>query len=148
MIIRALYGRKRAGTDYWRHVQYAMDEMGFESCKAEPDVWFSSAMKDDGRDYYQYVLLYTDDILTIMQNPEDFIRHDIGKRVVVKPNSIGPPTKCLGNKVSYVTLENVQSAWIFSSSQDISDPLKNVIDTLFQEARTLPKHGKYLWNSN
>ena len=50
--------------------------------------------------------------------------------------------------MSYVTLENVQSEWIFRSSQYIIDPVKNVIDTLFQEARTLPKHGKYLWNSN
>ena len=124
MIIRALYGKKRAGTDYWRHVQYAMDEMGFEYCKADPAVWFSSTMKDDGRDYYQYVLLYTDDNITIMQNPEDFIRHEPGKIFVLKPHSTGPPTQYLGNILSYVTLENVQSAWIFSSSQYIPDAVK------------------------
>ena len=83
-----------------------MDEMGFESCEADPDVCFSSVMKDDGTDYYQYVLLYTDDILAIMQKPEDFIRHELGKIFVVKPNYIGPPTQYLGNKVSYVNLEN------------------------------------------
>ena len=33
----------------------------------DPDVWFCSAMKYDGTDYYQYVLLYTDDILVIMK---------------------------------------------------------------------------------
>ena len=37
--------------------------MGFESCKADPDVWFRSAMKGDGTEYYQYFFLYTDDIL-------------------------------------------------------------------------------------
>ena len=31
LIIRALYGGKRTGADYWSHVQYAMDEMVFES---------------------------------------------------------------------------------------------------------------------
>ena len=56
-----------------------MEEMGFESCKADPDVWFCSAMKYDGTDYYRYVLLYTDGIMSIMQNPEDFIRHELGK---------------------------------------------------------------------
>ena len=66
----------------------------------------------------------------------------------MKPNSIGPPTQYLGNKVSYVNLKNVQSAWIFSSSQYIPDAVKDVINTLSQEARTLPKHGKYPWNSN
>ena len=83
-----------------------MDKMGFESCKADPDILFRSDIKDDGTDYYQYVLLYTDDILAIMQKPEDFIRHDLGKRFVVKPKYIGPPTQYLGNKVSYVTLDN------------------------------------------
>ena len=43
-----------------------MDEMGFESCKYDPDVWFRFAMKYDGTDYYQYLLLYTDKILAIM----------------------------------------------------------------------------------
>ena len=93
LIICTLYGGKRAGADYWRHARYAMDEMGFESFKSDPDVWFSSAMKDDGTDYYQYVLIYIDNILAIMKNPEDFIRHELGKIFVVKPNSIGPPTK-------------------------------------------------------
>ena len=95
--------------------------MGFEYSKADPDIWFISSMKDDSIDYYQYVLLYTNNILAIMQNPEDFIRHDIGKRFVVKPKSVGPPTEYLVNKVSYITLENVQSSWSFSSSQYFQD---------------------------
>ena len=65
---------------------------GLWNLKTDPDVWFISAMKDDGKDYYQYVLIYTDNFLAIMQNHEDFIRHEIGKIFVVKPNSIGRPT--------------------------------------------------------
>ena len=48
-----------------------MDEIRFESWKADLDVCFFSDTKHDGTDYYQYILLYTDDILEIMQNPED-----------------------------------------------------------------------------
>ena len=125
-----------------------MDEMGFESWKYDPDVWFHSYIKDDGTKYYQDVLLYTDDILDIMQNPEDFIRHEIGKIFVVNPNSIGPPTHYLENKVSYITLENVQNSWRFRSSQYVKDAVKNFIGTLAQYWRTLTKRGKYPWNSN
>ena len=57
LIVRALYGGKRAGTDYWRYVQSAMGEMGFESCTADPDVWFCSAIEANGTKYYQYDLL-------------------------------------------------------------------------------------------
>ena len=56
VIVCALYGGKSAGTDYLRHVRSAMTEMGFDSCKAGPDVWFQPATISDGTKYYQYVL--------------------------------------------------------------------------------------------
>ena len=122
--------------------------MGFETCKADPDVWFWLSVKENGTDYYQYVLLYTDDILAIMENPEAFIRNDLGKRFVVKLNSIGKPTQYLGNKVSYVTLENGVSAWSFSSSQYVQSAVKNFIDHLTSEGRLLPGREKSPWTSN
>ena len=73
-----------------------------------------------------------------MKNCEDFIRHELDKIFVVKPDSIGPQTKYLGNKVSYVTLENGRSAWRFILSQYVQDAVKNVIDTLTQ------RRGSYL----
>ena len=79
MIIRALYGGNRAGAYYWRHVRYEVYEMGFEYCKADTDIWFFSATKDNGTEKYQYALLYKDEIMEIMQNPEDFIRHELAK---------------------------------------------------------------------
>jgi hypothetical protein len=133
-IIRALYGGKNAGADYWRHVRSAMgEEMGFISCKAEPDVWFRPSTKEDGTDYYQYVLLYTDDILAIMENPETFIREELSNKFVVKPNSIGKPTQYLGNKVSYIQLENGRHAWSFSSSQYVQNAVKSVEEYLSRD---------------
>ena len=70
-----------------------MDEMVFESWKSGPDVWFCSIIKDDGTNYYQYVFLYTDAIIVIMKNPEDFIYHELGKIFVVNPKSIWPLTQ-------------------------------------------------------
>ena len=125
-----------------------MDKMGFESCKANPDIWFRSDMKDKGTDYYQYVLLYTDDIMAIMQKPEDFIRHDLGKRFVVKPKSIKPQTQYLRNKVSYVTFDNGRNTWSFISSRYVQYAVKNAIDTLAKEGRNLPKQGKSPCTSN
>ena len=113
-----------------------MDEICFKSYKYDPDVWFCSAMKDYGTDYDQYVLIYTDDILDIMQNSEDFIRHEIGKIFVMNTNSIGTPTQYLINKVSYVTIEDGQSAWRFSLYLYVQDAVKNVINKLAQEGWT------------
>ena len=66
VIRRTLYGGKAAGSDYCQHVRKVMLAMNFESCKADPDVWFRPGTKDDGSEHYQYVLLYTDDILCII----------------------------------------------------------------------------------
>ena len=58
LILRALYGGKVAGRDFWHHLRSCMkDALGFESCMADPDVWFREAPWADGRKYYEYILL-------------------------------------------------------------------------------------------
>ena len=107
IIIRALYGDKSAESDYWRHIRKAIDEVGFKSCKADPNVWMRPATKMDGTRYWAYVLvLYVDDLLVIMEDPEDFVRDEIGRCFIIKEKFIGKPDKYLGKKLSKVTLEN------------------------------------------
>ena len=48
--------------------------------------------KSNGTTYWQYVLLNVDDILAIMEKPENFIRNELGSRFTVKEKWIGPPT--------------------------------------------------------
>ena len=67
MIVRSLYGVKYFGADYWIHVHAAIDEIGFVYFKYDTDVWMRPGMKDDSTEYCQYVLLYTDDILAVME---------------------------------------------------------------------------------
>ena len=58
VIVQALYGLKSAGASFGRHISNCMRTMGFESCKAEPDLWFRPAMcPNNGFKYYEYVLL-------------------------------------------------------------------------------------------
>ena len=78
IIVRAFYGGKSAGADYWRNVIKAMNEMGFQSCKADPDIWSHPATHPDGTECWQYILLYTDDILAVMEEPENFIHEELG----------------------------------------------------------------------
>ena len=67
IIVIALYGGKSAGADYWRHVCKATNEMGFCLGKGDADVWMRPGTKSNGTAYWQYGLLYTDDILVIME---------------------------------------------------------------------------------
>ena len=130
IIKRALYGGKSAGADFWNHLREYMTHLGFKSCKADPDVWMRSAMKDDGTEYWEYVLLYCDDALVISHRAEDVLRNEIDRCFPLKPGSIGPPKIYLGNKVSKVTMENGVEAWAFSSGQYVQSAVSNVEDYL------------------
>ena len=94
------------------------------------------------------MLLYTDDILAIMEKPEKFIRDELSTKFVVKPSSIGRPTQYLGSKVSYLQLENGNHAWSFSLSQYVQNAVKNVEQHLSREGRSLPTRVKSCWTSN
>ena len=67
-----------------------MWHLGFISCPADPDVWMRPALKEGGLEYYEYVLLLTDDILSVGENAERVIREEIGRCFDLKVKSIGP----------------------------------------------------------
>ncbi len=114
LIHRALYGGKTAGRDYRNHLRSCMWHLGFISCPADPDVWMRPALKEDGSEYYEYILLYTDDILSVGENAERVIREEIGRYFEIKEKIIGPPNIYLGSNVRKVELENGVEAWAFA----------------------------------
>ena len=93
-----------------------MTHLKFKPCLADPDVWMRPAIKADGTEYYEYVLLYVDDALCISENAEHILRHEIGKYFKLKEESIGPPKLHHGGHMRKVILENSVNAWAFSSS--------------------------------
>jgi len=66
IIVRALYGLKSAGAAFRAHLASFMRQMGYKSCKADPDLWMKAVTKPDHNVlYYAYILCYVDDILCI-----------------------------------------------------------------------------------
>ncbi len=68
IFVRALYGQKSAGAAFRAHLSSFtfMRQMGYTSCKADPDLWFKAETRpDDSVLYYAYILCYVDDILCI-----------------------------------------------------------------------------------
>ena len=47
-----------------------MIHLEFEHSLADPDVWMRPAKKSDGSSCYEYILLYTDDVLIISDNAD------------------------------------------------------------------------------
>ena len=141
LIRRALYGGKSSGADFWRHLRTCMEHLGFQSCKADGDIWLRPALKDNGDKYWEYVLLYVDDALCISDDGENFINNQLGKYFFIKEGSVGPPSIYLGNKVNYVTLANGANAWSLSSSQYVHAAVQNVETYLSEQNQALPKRA-------
>jgi hypothetical protein len=130
LIHRALYGGKSAGADFRNHLRSCMRHLDFSSCPADPDVWMRPAMKADGSEYYEYILLYTDDALCISEKPEMVLRRELGKYFELKEESIGPPKIYLGGRVRKVQLDNGVECWAFGSSQYVQSAVRNVEEYL------------------
>jgi Reverse transcriptase (RNA-dependent DNA polymerase) len=71
IVVRSLYGLKSAGAAYRYHLATCMEHLGFGSCKADPDVWLRENSHHTGARLWDYVLIYTDDILAMGKNLKD-----------------------------------------------------------------------------
>ena len=141
LIHRALYGGKSAGRDFRNHLRACMRHLEFISCPADPDVWMRPSKKSDGQEYYEYILLYTDDALVISENAEKVLRLELGRYFELKQESIGEPKLYLGGSVRKVELENGVKCWAFGSSQYVQAAVKNVEAWLAKEEnRMWSKH--------
>ena len=58
IIVRALYGLKSAGASFGNHIVDCMRLLGYEPCRADPDLWFKAQVRpDEDFEYYECVLL-------------------------------------------------------------------------------------------
>ena len=62
LIRKALYGLRSSGAAFRAHLAETLYDIGFVPTRADPDVWHRPAAKEDGFEYYEYVLCYVDDI--------------------------------------------------------------------------------------
>lgn len=148
IIKRALYGGKTAGKDFRDHLRSCMQHLGFQSCLADPDVWYRPIIKKNGEKAYEYVLLYVDDCMVASENGERILHEEIGKYFVLKPESIGPPTIYLGGQMRQVTLESGVKAWACGSSKYVQSAVENVKVYLAEQGKKLPERVRTPLASN
>ena len=147
VVIRALYGLKSAGASFRNHLAKCMRALHWAPCDADPDVWMRAAVRSDGFQYWEYVLIYVDDLLVISENPKDILTK-IDYYFPIKPDSIGPPTMYLGAKLSKYPLKNGVVAWAMSSSQYVQEAVKNVESYLAEQGLSLPTKANTPLTSN
>ena len=108
LIVRALYGLKRSAARWRDHNAATLRDMGSKMCQADPDVWLrANTRPSDGFQYYEYVLVYIDDLLIISHDPKT-VMQDLQRRYTIKPDSIKPPDEYLGSEIRRYTIPDTQ----------------------------------------
>ena len=115
-----------------------MNFLVFKLSQGNPEVWMREAVKSNGTQYWEYLLLYMDDCLVVSKNGEKVFRNEIGKYFTLKETSIGPPKVYLGGKMSLVELANGSKTWALSSSQYVQEAVQNVESYLKEQDLRLP----------
>ena len=88
--------------------------MGYRPSQADTDVWMRAAVKTSGVKYWEYVLCYVDDILSIRNDPKATMEA-IKSKFKLKGDKAEPPKTYLGASLSKMTNEDNQECWAISS---------------------------------
>jgi hypothetical protein len=78
-LVRALYGLKSSGAA-WRALfsAFITNSLDFQPTKIDPDVYMRKNHRNGGSPYYEYLLVYVDDVLVISHAPAE-VMEQIGK---------------------------------------------------------------------
>ena len=124
IVVRALYGLKSASASFRAHMASRLDELGFKSSVADPDVWLKAATKACGEQYYEYVMVYVDDILAVSIEPRAVLK-EIQKTFKFKNDKIEEPSSYLGARLARKSINGIE-CWTITSV----DYIRAAIDTV------------------
>ena len=141
VVVRALYGLKSSGASYRSYCKSTLEAMGYRDTKVDPDVYIRENAKPDGTRYYEYILVYVDDILCISHEPEKFM-DGLRATFKLKDGSVGEPTIYLGANIEKYQIGDGTMRWSMSSNTYIKNSLKVVKDMLAAEGKELKTSNK------
>jgi Reverse transcriptase (RNA-dependent DNA polymerase) len=139
IIEKALYGLKSSAFAWREDLAKTLEtDLEFTHCLADNDVWMRPATKQNGDEYYQYVLVHTDDLLVIAEDPAAILNL-LDQHYVLKPGSIGEPTTYLGAEIGKYHLPNrpERPVWYMSSDKYCKEAVRNVKRWLEERGRVL-----------
>ena len=114
--------------------------IGFVPTQADPDVWHQPAVKEDGFEYYEYILCYVDNILAISHKEKDVLKAVQGI-FKLKDDKIEPLDMYLGATLSIMEDDGVQGCCM-TSDKYVKAAVENAEQELGTVNQQLPSKCK------
>jgi len=137
IVVRAIYGARSSASSWRAAISKVIEDLGFTMCRADNDVWLRPAVNAAGLEVYEYVLVYSDDLIMIGLNPGD-IAAQIDQTYKLKPESVIKPTQYLGANIGQILLPDGNFSWYMSSEEYCKAATQNVEAWLQQRRERLP----------
>jgi hypothetical protein len=144
VVEKALYGLRTSGASWRAMLAASMTDMGFHSCPADPDVWIRRALNEKGNPYYEYCLIYVDDILAISHAPIQ-IMDTLQK--IYRFKSCDEPTRYLGANVVKGNAADGMPTWGLSADDFVKNAVKNVESSLDENDKLASRGQSVPWST-
>ena len=122
------------------HLAETLYNIGFRSSKADPDVWLRPVVKPNSQTYYEYILCYVDDILSVSLNATSILK-SIQVNFKHKDDKIEPPSDYLGAVLGQINIDG-KTGWYLSSEKFVKSAVENVEQILQKGGQKLPSKCK------
>ena len=125
VIVRALYGLKTSGASWRQHLSNEITNLGFTNTKGDSDVYRRRASKPTGDPYYEYLVVYVDDIICISHDPGHWMNI---LKTTYRLRDVGQPKKFLGSNIkrwSYINEDGItNTCWALGSETYVKEACK------------------------
>ena len=102
-----------------------MSGLGYKPCLADSNLWLIPELRNDGAEYYLFILYYVDDIMVFHHDSRPDLDH-IDQLMKLKEGSVGDPDIYLGANLKKVQMSNDVWCWSLSPSKYVQEAVKNV----------------------
>ena len=136
IVKKALYGLKSSGAAFLALLAKTLCYMGYVPTKADPDVWLQPTVKVDGFEYYEIVLCYVDDILSLSEDPKSTLE-GLQRTFKLEDNKIEEPEMYLVGKLGKMQIDGTE-CWTVLAEKSVSASVKNVEESLAKKGQRLP----------
>ena len=137
IIVRALYGLKSSGAAFRSMLANTLWSFDYRPTLADPDVWIKPAIKSNGFKYYEMVLTYVDDVISISEAPMRAI-DGIKSVFKLKGDKAEVPDMYLGGSIATAVTDQGTRCWTLSSEKYVKSAVDNVETTLAKSGLRLP----------
>ena len=137
IITRALYGLKSSGAVFRSMLADTIWKLNYRPMMADPDVWIKPATKANGFKYYEMVLTYVDDVISISEAPMNVIE-GIKAIFKLKGDKAEVPDMYLGGSIAKAVTSVGTECWTLSSEKYVKTAVTNVEESLARTGLRLP----------